>query len=108
MINNFKSIEDHQKKFIVLYLNINGVRNKVHELDEILNKCNPDAFLIDESKLDELVPVSWYINKKYTCLRLDRDREIKGGGGELDFLKKGIIIKKKKDRFRVDLFSIIY
>ena len=40
-----------------------------------------------------VVPISWYINKNYVCLRLDR--EDKGGGGELVFLKKGIIIKKQ-------------
>ena len=91
MINDFKT--QHKKKFILLYLNINSVFNKVHELDQILEKCNPDAFLIDESKLDCLVPISWYINKKkYFCLRLDR--EGKGGGGELVFLKRGIIVKK--------------
>jgi hypothetical protein len=76
----------------MLYLNINSVVNKVHELDQILNKCNPDAFLIDESKLNNTVPVSWYKNSKYFSLRLDREGE--GGGGELVFLKKGTIIKK--------------
>ena len=76
----------------MLYLNINSVVNKVHELDQILNKCNPDAFLIDESKLNNTVPISWYKNSKYFSLRLDREGE--GGGGELVFLKKGTIIKK--------------
>ena len=59
MINDFKT--QHKKKFILLYLNINSVFNKVHELDQILEKCNPDAFLIDESKLDCLIAISWYI-----------------------------------------------
>ena len=39
-----------------------------------------------------MVPNSWYINKKYKCYRLDR--EDKGGGGELVFLKKEYIVKK--------------
>ena len=39
-----------------------------------------------------MVPNSWYINKKYKCFRLDR--EDKGGGGELVFLKKEYIVKK--------------
>ena len=92
IINEFKST--HSKKFIMLYLNINSVFNKVHELDEVLEKCDPDCFLIDESKLDNLIPNSWYVNKKYNCIRLDR--EDKEGGGELAFIKKGIIIKKQE------------
>ena len=67
----------------MLYLNINTIFNKIHELDEILIKCNPDCCLTNEPKLDCLVPSSWYINKQYNCLRLDR--EDKGGGGNLVF-----------------------
>jgi hypothetical protein len=82
-MNDF--IAQHKKKFILLYLNINSVVNKVYELDQILNKCSPDAFLIDESKLGSDVPASCYKNKKYFSLRLDRPNG-EGGGGELVFL----------------------
>jgi hypothetical protein len=93
-INDIKT--QHKNKFILLYLNINSVFNKDHELDQVFNICNPDAFLIDESKLDQYKPNSWYINKKYYCICLDRDQDDKdGGGGELVFLKKGTIIKKQ-------------
>ena len=92
LINNFKA--QYKKKFIVIFLNINSIFNKVRELDDVLKKCDPDAFLINESKLDSLVPTSWYINKKYKILRLDR--EDKGGGGELVFLKKEYIVKKQE------------
>ena len=90
IINDFKA--QYKQKFIVLFLNINSIFNKVRELDDILKKCYPDAFLLNESKLDCMVPKSWYINKKYKCFRLDR--EDKGGGGELVFLKKEYIVKK--------------
>ena len=46
----------------------------------------------NESKLDSQKPYSWYINEKYNCLRLDREDE--GGGGNLAFIRKGIVIKK--------------
>ena len=55
IINEFKA--HHKKKFILIYSNINSVFNKVHELEQILDKCNSDAFLIDESKLDCLVHI---------------------------------------------------
>ena len=90
LINDFKA--SNKEKFVVLFLNINSIFNKVRELDDILKQCYPDAFLLNESKLDSLVPNSWYINKKYKCYRLDRDD--KGGGGELVFLKKEYIVKK--------------
>ena len=38
LINDFKS--KNKKKFIMVYLNINSVFNKVYELYEVLNKCN--------------------------------------------------------------------
>jgi exonuclease III len=72
-----------KKILLLFFLNINSIFNKVRELDDVLKKCDPDAFLINESKLDSSVPTSWYINKKYKILRLDR--EDKGGGGELVF-----------------------
>ena len=89
-INNFKT--QYKKNFIVIFLNINSVFNKVRELDDVLKKCDPDAFLINESKLDSSVPSSWYINKKYKLLRLDR--EDKGGGTNLFFLKESTLLNK--------------
>lgn len=89
-INNFKSQFDKDRKFIMLFLNINSIFNKVSEVDEILNKCEPDAFLIDESKLDSAVPKSWYINRKYFSLRLDRP-EGQGEGGNLVFCAKALL-----------------
>jgi hypothetical protein len=89
-----KTKAQYKKKFIVIFLNINSIFNKVRELDDVLKKCDPDAFLINESKLDSSVPTSWYINNKYKILRLDR--EDKGGGGELVFKKKEYIVKKQE------------
>jgi hypothetical protein len=101
-INAFKSQPGLIKPFILLFLNINSIFNKVFEVDEILNKCNPDAFLIDESKLDSSVPKSWYTNKKYFSLRLDRVGE--GGGGNLVFLRQGLVLKK----YELTDFETIY
>ena len=75
-------------KFIFLHLNINSIFNKVYEVDELLNTCKVDAFSINESRLEDGVPTSWYTNKHYACLRLDRD--FKGGGGILLFLRNKI------------------
>ena len=92
-IEEFKSHTDsiivfkknHPGKFSFLHLNFNSVFNKVHELDEILNLCRVDIFSINESKLGESVPNSWYSNKFYKCLRLDRIEN--NGGGILVFIR---------------------
>ena len=45
-----------------------------------LKQCYPDAFLINEFKLDGMVLNSWFINKKYKCFRLDREEQDGDGG----------------------------
>ena len=45
-----------------------------------------DIFMINESKLDSNIPSSFYSNPDYKIIRLDR--EGKGGGGEIVFIRK--------------------
>ena len=75
-----------------MHLTINSVFKKVHEVDEILNQARLDVFSINESKLDSFIPESWYKNIFYRCLRMDRND--KGGGGLLIFIRKEYVVKK--------------
>ncbi len=92
-VKNYKSYLDYfneSKKsgnLILVDLNINGIHNKFHEIDEILNSGSVDILMINESKLCADDPASCYSHNCYSQLRLDRP-EGRGGGGELVFIKK--------------------
>lgn len=84
--------------FSVLHLNINAVFNKTHELNQILETKLYDIVTINESKLDDQVPFSFYTIQGYFCLR--RDRISKGGGGLLVFIKKQYSLVKSSDSYK--------
>lgn len=106
--NEFKSYLDQMrelktKEFAVLHLNINAVFNKINELNLILETKLYDIVTINESKLDEQVPVSFFTNPNYSCLR--RDRKGKGGGGLLVFIMKKYNIIKSSDSYKGEVIS---
>jgi len=73
--------------FQILHININSLfNNKIYEIDEILKTKQFDMLLINETRLDENVPNSFYSNINYSILR--RDRLDNGGGGVMVFIKK--------------------
>lgn len=113
VIKNFRSyidqITDEKKlnthEFMVLHLNINSIFNKLHEVNEILNLKIVDIFMINETKLDSSVPISFYNHPSYNILRLDR--QDKGGGGEIVFIRKGYqILKYELTDFESIFFQI--
>ena len=69
----------------LLHLNINSLFNKIAEIDEILNLKLYDIVTLNETKLDESVPQSFYKNVFYNIIRRDRGT---GGGGVLVFIRK--------------------
>lgn len=104
----FKSFLDQlrelkTKEFAVLHLNINSVFNKINDLNQILDSKLYDIVTINESKLDEEVPISFFTNLSYSCLR--RDRKGKGGGGLLVFVKKQYNIVKTSDSYKGEVIS---
>jgi hypothetical protein len=72
-------------KFSTLLLNINSIYNKVSEVHIILELDTFDVIVINESKLDDLVPSKSLCNKHYSIMRRDRNRY---GGGVLVYVKK--------------------
>jgi hypothetical protein len=72
-----------------------------------------DVFLIDETKLDDTVPTSLFLNNNYIMLRLDRnekskkknDESKKGGEGLMAFIRRGY--KLVKYEYLLD-FETIY
>ena len=73
------------------YLNINSLRNKIHDLGLIIHDVPLDYFVISETKLDNS-----FINAQLTInnyeIRARRDRD-KHGGGLIEFVGKGLICK---------------
>jgi exonuclease III len=76
---------DIYNKFAVLHLNVNSVREKMSNIDRILALEMFDIVMLNESKLDDSVPLCFYINENYRIIRRDRG---KAGGGLLLFVKK--------------------
>ena len=66
--------------------------NKLHEIDTILKLKIVDVLMINETKLDNSVPVSFFKIPGYNCLRLDWPD--KGRGGEMVFIRKEYQILK--------------
>ena len=84
----------YPNNFIIGYLNINTLQNKIISLSrEIIAKAPLDVFCIDETKLDESFPNSQFILENFQFPPFCRDRNSKGGG-KLVYVKQGIIAKK--------------
>ena len=60
---------------------------KVVDIDEILGTSVFDLIMLNETKLDDGVPLSFYKHPDYNLIRLDRTRV---GGGLLVLIKKNI------------------
>ena len=76
------------------YLNINSLRNKIVDLREIISVLGLDYFVISETKLDSSYPSAQFKIKNYQ-VRGRKDRN-EGGGGLIEYVKKGIICKRLK------------
>ena len=65
------------------YLNINSLRNKIHDLRLIIHDVPIDYFIISKTKLDNSFPnAQLAINYE---IRARRDRD-KNGGGLIEFV----------------------
>lgn len=77
----------------MLHLNINSILNNLFEVDEPLHSNQFDLFLVRETKLDDTISNSFYINNNYLKIRVDRNRH---GGGLLIFIKSSLIVTSTK------------
>ena len=74
------------------YLNINSVRNKIADLQIIIQNILLDYLVLSETKLDESFPNAQFNLDGYE-IKVRRDRD-KNGGGLIEFVRRGIICKK--------------
>ena len=85
--------QQEHSKFSLLSLNLDSFcKSKlssfcenVRDINEILNTKLVDFFLLQETKLDDSIPISFFRNSMYKSFRCDRDGS---GGGSLLFIKK--------------------
>ena len=78
-------------RIIIGHLNINSIRNKIHNLADIVSN-RIDILLITETKIDHTFPRAQFLIESYSePLRLDRSAF---GGGLLLYIRKDIAFKK--------------
>lgn len=66
------------EKIKLLSFNINSIRNKGVELEEVIHTKKPDIFLVQETKLDASISNAEFSPKGFNIFR--KDRTDKGGG----------------------------
>ena len=80
------------KNLLCGYLNINSLRNKIHDLRLIIHDVPLDYFIISETKLDNSFPNAQLTINNYE-IRARRDRD-KHQGGLIEFAREGLICKR--------------
>jgi hypothetical protein len=84
-----------KEKLKILYSNVDGLANKLDDLENRIDKFNPDIIILCESKLDEKIGNEG-ISKHYQVIRKDREGEGRGGGICM-LLKNEFILLERKD-----------
>ena len=96
---DLEMLQNDRLKFLhnalIAYLNINGLRNRVIDLGEILKDLPLGYLLIKETKSDESLPSSQIKLNGYE-VRASRDRH-EHGGGRIEFVRQGFICKRLKN-----------
>lgn len=89
-LDQIKQFPD-QSKFNILHLNINSIQSKLSQIGTIFDLGSFDFFCLNETKLDNKVPLAFYNHRHYNIIRRDRDfgGVTSKGGGILAFIKKG-------------------
>ena len=83
----------YPKNLLCGYLNINSLRNNIHDLRLIIHDVPIDYVVISETKLDNSFPNAQLTINNYE-IRARRDRD-KHGGGLIEFVRKGLVCKRK-------------
>ena len=73
----------------VLHLNVNSLFLKCYEIKQIVELNLFDIISLNETKLDESIPNSFFLSKHYRILRRDR---VKNGGGIMVLIKNNIVV----------------
>ena len=94
----------HHKQLIFGHLNVNSMKNKMHEIHEILQNDYIDILGLSETKLDESFSNSVFKVQDYTCHRLDRNIY---GGGIMMYVRSSIPHRIRKDLCLMSQVEII-
>ena len=77
----------HPRNTLIVYLNVNSLRNKIVDAGEVFGKLQLDYFVLSETKHNNSFPsVQFYMENFETRNRRDRDNN----GGGLRFITKKI------------------
>ena len=79
---------------LIGYLNINSIRNKISDIREVFGKLQLDYFVLSETKIDESFPSAQFNTDDYIIR--NRRYRVKHGGGLIEVVRKGFIIKRMK------------
>ena len=92
-LGNLENFGHNNLGLKILHLNINSLFLKNNEFNEVVELGLYDIISLNETKLDESIPFSFFSNSNYTILRRDRLRD---GGGIMVLLKKSLKICKSE------------
>ena len=94
----------HNRQLIFGHLNVNSMKNKFHEIYEILNNGYIDILGISETKLDESFSNSIFKIQDFTCHRLDRNIH---GGGIMMYVRSSVPHRIRRDLCTMSQVEII-
>lgn len=95
----------HPRKFIVAHLNINSLKSKFDEIQDMFNEKIVDVLFISETKLDSSYRDGLFETPGYKFERRDRDVF---GGGLAAFIKSDIPARRRRDLESKSLENITY
>ena len=79
----------------ISYLNVNSLRNKIHDIRTMIHDITPEVFTVSETKIDNTFPNAQFMIDGYHDpgdFRKDRN---KNGGGLITYIKRGIPHKQQ-------------
>ena len=92
------------KNPMLSYYNINSLRNKFFDVQEIISKSMPDVIVLAETKLDDqFSKAQFYLNQYYEPTRKDLT---KTSGGLIEYVRNGII-RKRMPQYELNDFESI-
>ena len=103
-LSNFSDEDDYEEslhgiakmrqKYIdnpqISYLNVNSLRNKIHDIRNLTSQISPTILAISETKIDNSFPDSQFFIENYQNPNEYRKDRTKDGGGLITFIKNGI------------------
>jgi len=91
------------KGLVLAHLNICGIRNKIHDIFNLVNKYSINILAVSETHLDSSIQISELTVKGFNVFRKDRNRF---GGGVAIFVQSNIPCRLKQNLLCHDIEAI--